>query len=79
MIKVLFFGPIADRVGSNMLQVEFRMGMKLQDLRDECAAKYPQAFELVSMVALNGEHARDMSVALNDGAEVAFMAKFSGG
>jgi len=79
MIKVLFFGPVADRVGSNTLQMEYRLGMKLQDLRDACAASYPQAFELVSMMAVDGEHARDMAMPLNDGAEVAFMAKFSGG
>ncbi|MDP2805059.1 MAG: MoaD/ThiS family protein [Gallionellaceae bacterium] len=79
MIKVLFFGPVADRVGSNALQMEYRADMSLQNLRDDCAAKYSQAFELVSMVALNGEHARDMFVVLNDGDEVAFMAKFSGG
>ncbi len=79
MIKVLFFGPIAERVGGSSVHAEYRSGMRLQDLRDDCAAKYPQAFDLVSMVALNGEHARDMSVVLSDGAEVAFMAKFSGG
>jgi molybdopterin synthase sulfur carrier subunit len=79
MIKVLFFGPVADRVGSNTLQAEYRAGMRLQDLRDELAAGYPQAFEIVSMVALNGEHVRDMTMPLADNSEVAFMAKFSGG
>jgi molybdopterin synthase sulfur carrier subunit len=79
MIKVLFFGPVADRVGRSMLQAEHRLGMSLQTLRDELAAQYPQAFDIVCLAAVNGEHVRDMSQVLADGSEVAFMAKFSGG
>ena len=79
MIRVLFFGPVADRVGSNALQVEYRQGMKLQALHDELSALYPQAFEIVCFAAVNGEHVRDMSLTLVDNSEVAFMAKFSGG
>lgn len=79
MIKVLFFGPVAERIGSNELRVEHRGGMSLQDLRDELAAQHPQAFEIVCFMAVNGEHVRDLSLVLPDGSEVAFMAKFSGG
>jgi len=79
MIKVLFFGPVADRIGSNVLQVGHRAGMTLQQLRDELAAQHPQAFKIVSMMAVNGEHVRDLSLPLADNSEVAFMAKFSGG
>jgi molybdopterin synthase sulfur carrier subunit len=79
MIKVLFFGPVAERIGSNALQADHRPGMSLKDLRDELAAAYPQAFEIVCFMAVNGEHVRDLSFALVDGSEVAFMAKFSGG
>ncbi len=79
MIRVLFFGPVAERIGSNVLQVEYRHGLRLQDLRDELAAQYPQAFEIVCLAAANGEHVRDMSLLLADNSEVAFMAKFSGG
>lgn len=79
MIKVLFFGPVAERIGNNSLQVEHRSGMRLQDVRDELAAQYPQAFEIVCFAAANGEHVRDMSLPLADNSEVAFMAKFSGG
>lgn len=79
MIRVMFFGPVAERIGSNVLQAEFRAGMRLQDLRDALAAQHPQAFEIVSMMAVNGEHVRDLSLPLADNNEVAFMAKFSGG
>jgi molybdopterin converting factor small subunit len=79
MIKVLFFGPVAERIGNNSLQVEHRPGIRLQDVRDELAAQYPQAFEIVCFVGLNNEHVRDMSLPLADNSEVAFMARFSGG
>ncbi|MDP2760464.1 MAG: MoaD/ThiS family protein [Sideroxyarcus sp.] len=79
MIRVLFFGPVADRVGNNILQADFRDGMTLQNLRDELTVQHPQAFEIVSMMAVNGEHVRDLELPLPDHSEVAFMAKFSGG
>ena len=79
MIRVLFFGPVAERIGRNELQVEYRTAMLLQELRDELSKQNPPAFEIVCFAAVNGEHARDMSLPLADNSEVAFMAKFSGG
>jgi molybdopterin synthase sulfur carrier subunit len=79
MIKVLFFGPVADRIGKSNVSKEFRKGLRLQDLHEELAAQFPHAFEIVCFTAVNGEHVRDMSVVLSDNNEVAFMAKFSGG
>ena len=79
MIKVLFFGPVAERIGNNALQVEHRPGIRLQNLRDELAAQYPLAFEIVCFVAVNGAHALDMSLPLAEHSEVVFMSKFSGG
>jgi len=79
MIKVLFFGPVAERIGSNTLQADYRPGLRIQDLRDELAKRYPQAFDIVCFTAVNGAHVRDLSKELTDNSEVAFMAKFSGG
>jgi len=79
VIKVLFFGPVAERVGVSEVPVAFKAGMHLQDLREQLQAKYPAAFEIVCFVAVNGEHIRDMSLPLEEGAEVVFMSKFSGG
>ncbi len=79
MIKVLFFGPVAERIGSTALQVEHRAGLRLQNLRDDLSRQYPQAFDIVCFMAVNGAHARDLSQELADNSEVAFMAKFSGG
>lgn len=79
MIKVLFFGPVVERAGCNALDIPFLPAMTLQDLRDELAAQYPHAFEIVCFTAVNGNQVRDLSLALADNSEVTFMAKFSGG
>ncbi len=79
MIKVLFFGPVVERVGCNSLDIAFVPAMTLQDLRDDLATKYPRAFEIVCFAAVNGNQIRDLSLPLPDNSEVTFMAKFSGG
>ena len=79
MIKVLFFGPVAERAGCSSLAVEHRPGRRLQELRDELAAQYAAAFAIVCFVAVDGVQVHDLARPLDDGAEVAFMAKFSGG
>ena len=79
MIDVLFFGPVAERTGCGTLKTEFRPGMTLKDLQEELAAKYPSAFEIASIAAVDGQHVRDQTMPLADRSEVAFMARFSGG
>lgn len=79
MIKVLFFGPIAESVGQRTLDIEFTPGMCVASLRDQLAQRYPEAFRQVSFVAVNGVQVREFSLAIDEGAEIAFMAKFSGG
>ena len=79
MIAVLFFGPVAERVGATSVQAGYTSGMRLQDLRQQMQALYPAAFELVCFVAVNGEQVHDMRLPLSDGNEVVFMSKFSGG
>jgi molybdopterin synthase sulfur carrier subunit len=79
MIKVLFFGPVADRVGATAVQAGFQAGMRLLDLHAQMQALYPAAFEIVCFTAVNGAHTRDMQVSLADNSEVVFMSKFSGG
>jgi sulfur-carrier protein len=79
MIKVLFFGPVAERVGASEVQAECSAGLRLQDLRERLQAQYPAAFEIVCFAAVDGAHVLDMSVPLKEGSEVVFMSKFSGG
>ena len=79
MIRILFFGPIADHVAAREMQFEFYAGMSLQDVVTQLQARYAQVLGLVSFIAVNNMQTKDMQLALNDRDEIAFMAKFSGG
>ena len=79
MITVLFFGPVAEHAGVSSVQVEFSEQLTLANLRQQLARRFPEAFDLVSLAAVDGCHERDENRWLNDGAEVVFMSKFSGG
>jgi len=79
MIRVLFFGPVADRVQARELQLEFVPGMTLQKLLARLEAQYPNAFGIVSFTAINQSQVHDQQTVLHDNDEIAFMAKFSGG
>jgi molybdopterin converting factor small subunit len=79
MITILFFGPVAERVGASRLEIGHADGMRLRDLQAQLQRRYPQAFEIVSIVAVNGARAHDDAMPLADRSEVVFMSKFSGG
>lgn len=80
MISVLFFGPVADRVGARRIDLPLRDGLSWQDVRDELRPLHREAFALVSIVAVNGERVRENDRApLTDGSEIVFMSSFSGG
>jgi molybdopterin converting factor small subunit len=79
MIRVLFFGPVAERVAARQTEIGFQPGFCLQDAVAQLTALYPQAFEIVCFIAVNNVQTRDMKLALQDNDEIAFMAKFSGG
>lgn len=79
MMTLLFFGPVAERVGAGSLSLPYTDGICLQDVRGQLQSRYPAAFELVCFTAVNGEMVRDDARVLSDGDEVVFMSKFSGG
>ncbi len=79
MIRVLFFGPVAERVRTREMQLDFEPGMTLHDVISQLGAQHPAAFGIVSLIAVNQNQVHDKQVALHDNDEIAFMAKFSGG
>ncbi|MCL1861699.1 MAG: MoaD/ThiS family protein [Proteobacteria bacterium] len=80
MINVLFFGPVAERAGARQISLDFREGLRWQDVRDTLRARHPEAFEIVSIVAVNGLRVSEQdTLPLADGAEIVFMSAFSGG
>ncbi|WP_035384726.1 MoaD/ThiS family protein [Ferriphaselus sp. R-1] len=79
MIRVLFFGPVAERIGARELELPCVAGMRLQALIEQLSAQHPGAFDIVSFIAVNQTQVHDTQLPLNDGDEIALMAKFSGG
>ena len=79
MIKVLFFGPVADRVETREMDIDYTDGMTLHDVTHKVGMLYPGALSIVSFIAVNQEQVHDKQMALKDNDEIAFMAKFSGG
>ncbi len=79
MIRVLFFGPVADRVQTREMEFDFTAGMTLHDITHKVGMQHPGALSIVSFIAVNQTQVRDKLLPLNDNDEIAFMAKFSGG
>ena len=53
--------------------------MTLHDVIAKLGAQHPNAFGIVSLIAVNQTQVHDKHTVLNDNDEIAFMAKFSGG
>lgn len=79
MIRILFFGPVAEQVGKRQLELEYNAGMRLQEVIDQLRIRYEKANSLVSFIAVNSVQTRDMDMVLSDQDEIALMSKFSGG
>lgn len=79
MIRVLFFGPVAERIGMREMPFAFESGMTVQTLIGRIQAQHAGALDLVSFIAVNQQQVHDRQQVLHDGDEVALMAKFSGG
>lgn len=79
MIRVLFFGPVADRVQTHEMQFEFTQGITLHDITAKVGMQHPSALSIVSFIAINQTQVHDKQTALHDNDEIAFMSKFSGG
>jgi len=79
MIRVLFFGPVAERMKAREVEIEFAPGMTLHDVIARVGAQQPNVFSIVSFIAVNQNQVHDKQMTLNDNDEIALMAKFSGG
>ncbi|HJM24237.1 MAG TPA: MoaD/ThiS family protein [Candidatus Thalassarchaeaceae archaeon] len=76
-VKMLLFGPLAEKMGTREIEVSLNEGTSLMELA--------QRFELLEMissglrVAIDGQIESDISRMLHDSAEVAFLPPVSGG
>tara|TARA_B100000959_G_scaffold81300_1_gene86583 strand:- start:73 stop:339 length:267 start_codon:yes stop_codon:yes gene_type:complete len=76
-VKMLLFGPLAEKMETREIEVSLNEGTSLMELA--------QRFELLEMissglrVAIDGQIESDISRILHDSAEVAFLPPVSGG
>jgi len=75
MIKILFFGSIANGLGKRECSLLAEVGMTLADVLGAVACDDVQPL----LVAVNEEQIHDMDYVVKDGDEVALMPPFSGG
>jgi len=75
MIKILFFGSIAERQGKRECTLSIEAVHTLGDVVQAvgCGDFHPL------LVAVNQEQVNDMTTLMHDGDEVAMMPPFSGG
>jgi len=73
MVKVLFFGMVADKVGKRWLEMQAGNSLAETIKQVGCVGFEPL------LVAVNQEQTHDMDYVLKDGDEVALMPPFSGG
>ncbi|MDQ6962007.1 MAG: MoaD/ThiS family protein [Mariprofundaceae bacterium] len=73
MIKVLFFGYIADQMGRRSLCLEGNQSLADVMKAVGCDASMPL------LLAVNQEQVRDVDMIIQNGDEVAIMPPFSGG
>ncbi len=79
MIKVLFFGVVAQKTGCHETEFEARGGsMRLSELIEALRKRFEQMPKGPYMLAINQEQAGP-EMMVNDGDEVAVMPPFSGG
>ena len=76
-VKMLMFGPLAEKMGTREIEVSLIEGTSLKELAER--------FELLEMlssglrVAIDGKIESDASRLLHDAAEVTFLPPVSGG
>ena len=82
MIMVLFFGLVVDAAGLRSFTLVAEPACTVADVLAQVAERHPEARRLITVVALDGERIAPADFTtrqLPDGAELVFMAMFSGG
>src|SRR5215469_799947 len=78
--RVLFFGMLKEVVGLSAEEIDLPQGADLATVFERYAARQPRLRELApSIVAARNQEFADLSTAIADGDEVAFLPPVSGG
>ena len=76
-VKMLFFGPLAEKMGEREIEVALLQGSSVRDLMDRF--RLTPLLDSGLRVAVNDEIGPDMDEPLADASEVAFLPPVSGG
>ena len=78
--RVLFFGMLREVVGLSAEEIDLPLGADLATVFERYAAREPRLRQLApSIVAARNQEFADLSTAVADGDEVAFLPPVSGG
>ena len=75
-VKALFFGPLAETLGTREIEIALLLGSTIQDLANRL--NLVRSLEQGTRVALNGVFC-SVDVEIPDAAEIAFLPPVSGG
>ena len=78
MVKILFFGPLAESSGSKEVYIKLESSNMLSSIKNLLEDKYLKTSNLPYMLAVNKQQVRG-DIALNAGDEIAVLPPFSGG
>lgn len=76
-VKMLFFGPLAERMGEREIELAVLAGSSARDLIDRF--RLAPLLETGLRVAVDGVIGSDLDAELSDASEIAFLPPVSGG
>lgn len=80
MIKVKFFASYREIVGESEISMEFREGLRIEDVLRTLIEMYPELEKQKDYILISKNHEyAPLSDAVNDGDELALMPPVSGG
>ena len=76
-VKMLFFGPLAEKLGEREIEVALMHGSSARDLIERF--RFEPLLTTGLRIAVDGEIGADLDAPLRDASEVAFLPPVSGG
>ena len=76
-VRMLFFGPLAERLGEREIEVALKFGTTVEQLIDRF--ELSEYLDSGLRVAIDGQIGASLDIPLADSSEVAFLPPVSGG
>jgi len=76
-VKMLFFGPLAENMGTRQIEIALDFGTSVSELAERF--EFGELSKSGINVAINGVITKDFNLIIEDGSEIAFLPPVSGG